>query len=230
MVKAHRTHLGTSELVGKAIQNAAMATDMPDGIFSVLYGDSYACGEALVRHPAIRAVGFTGSRRGGLALAQVAQARLDPIPVYAEMSSINPIFLLPNALALRVETIAKDFVASLAVGAGQFCTNPGVMIAIEGEALDVFCTHAGAALGASAAATMLTPDIHQAYCRRVKQLSELLGVNLSPMASRHRADLRLTRRCSVQAPSISWQSRKCTKKCLAQRLSSSVVGTQIKCD
>ncbi|PLZ01572.1 aldehyde dehydrogenase (NADP(+)) [Burkholderia sp. WAC0059] len=178
VVKAHRAHLGTSELVGKAIQNAVIATDMPDGIFSLLYGDSYVCGEALVRHPAIRAVGFTGSRRGGLALMQVAQARLEPIPVYAEMSSINPVFLLPNALALRVETIAKDFVASLTVGAGQFCTNPGIVIAIEGEALDVFCRHAGAALGASEAATMLTPDIHEAYCRSAKQLNELPGVEV----------------------------------------------------
>jgi NADP-dependent aldehyde dehydrogenase len=173
VVKAHPAHLGTSELVAKAIQKAAIATDMPEGAFSLLFGEGNALGEALVRHSAIRAVGFTGSRGGGLSLVRIAQSRPEPIPVYAEMSSINPIFLLPHALAARGEAIATDFVGSLTLGAGQFCTNPGIVIALEGEALDSFCRHASAALEAAAAATMLTASIHAAYSTRVEHLRKL---------------------------------------------------------
>ncbi|MGF6879235.1 acyl-CoA reductase-like NAD-dependent aldehyde dehydrogenase [Paraburkholderia sp. MM5477-R1] len=126
VVKAHRAHLGTSELVGRVIQRVAQEMDLPEGVFSMIVGAGNSVGEALVAHPAIKAVGFTGSRAGGTSLMRVAAARPEPIPVYAEMSSINPVFLLPNALAARGDSIARGFVDSLVLGAGQFCTNPGL--------------------------------------------------------------------------------------------------------
>lgn len=124
VVKAHGAHLGTSELVGRAIQNAVREQGLPEGVFSLLIGAGRSIGEALVAHPAIKAVGFTGSRQGGLALVAIANRRPEPIPVYAEMSAINPVFLLPAALAQRADAIGQAFADSLAMGAGQFCTNP----------------------------------------------------------------------------------------------------------
>jgi NADP-dependent aldehyde dehydrogenase len=124
IVKAHSAHLGTSELVGRAIQKTVREMSLPKGVFSVLFGAGRQLREALVSHPAIKAVGFTGSRQGGLALTRIANARPEPIPVYAEMSSINLVFLSPGALASRAEAMGKGFADSLALGAGQFCTNP----------------------------------------------------------------------------------------------------------
>ncbi|MDI5934998.1 aldehyde dehydrogenase (NADP(+)) [Halomonas kalidii] len=163
VVKAHSAHPGTSELVGRAVQQAVADCDLPEGVFSVLFGSGNEIGQTLVADSRIQAVGFTGSRAGGLALMQTAQARPQPIPVYAEMSSINPVFLLPEALAARGREIAEGFVGSLNMGAGQFCTNPGLVIGVKGEALDAFLTTAGEAVQASAAQTMLTPGIHAAY-------------------------------------------------------------------
>ncbi|MCH4565502.1 aldehyde dehydrogenase family protein, partial [Halomonas sp. EGI 63088] len=144
---------------------------LPEGVFSVLFGAGREVGQALVADPRIQAVGFTGSRSGGLALQQTAQARPQPIPVYAEMSSINPVFLLPEALKARGREIAEGFVASLNMGAGQFCTNPGLVIGVKGEALDAFVAAAGEAVKGSAAQTMLTPGIHAAYADGVGQLA-----------------------------------------------------------
>jgi alpha-ketoglutaric semialdehyde dehydrogenase len=124
VVKAHRAHLGTSEMVGRVIQRVAAEMNLPEGVFSMIVGAGNTVGEALVAHPAVKAVGFTGSRAGGTSLMKVAANRPEPIPVYAEMSSINPVFLLPTALAARGENIARGFVDSLVLGAGQFCTNP----------------------------------------------------------------------------------------------------------
>ncbi|MBV8627721.1 MAG: aldehyde dehydrogenase (NADP(+)) [Paraburkholderia sp.] len=163
VVKAHRAHLGTSEMVGRVIQRVAQEMDLPEGVFSMIVGAGNLVGEALVAHPAIKAVGFTGSRAGGTSLMRVAAARPEPIPVYAEMSSINPVFLLPGALAARGEAIARGFVDSLALGAGQFCTNPGLAIAIDSDALKDFVATASDALTAKPAQTMLTTGIHAAY-------------------------------------------------------------------
>lgn len=163
IVKAHNAHPGTSELVGRAIQQAATKHGLPEGTFSLLFGAGNEIGTALATHPAITAIGFTGSRRGGLALVAAANARPVPIPVYAEMSSINPVFLLPAALEAHAETIAKGFVDSLSMGVGQFCTNPGLVIGIEGPALDRFRQAAAEAVKAKGAATMLTPGIFSAY-------------------------------------------------------------------
>jgi alpha-ketoglutaric semialdehyde dehydrogenase len=177
IVKAHSAHLGTSELVAKAVQQAAIDSNMPEGVFSMLIGSGQTIGQNLVAHPAIKAVGFTGSRAGGVALMQTAAARPEPIPVYAEMSSINPVFLLEGALASN-EKLAQQFADSATMGAGQFCTNPGLLIAIDSPALDKFVAGAKEALAAKGAATMLTPGIHSAYNKGVAQLSGIEGVTL----------------------------------------------------
>lgn len=172
VVKAHSAHLGVSELVGRAIQAAVRDAGLPPGVFSLLFGAGAIVGQALVRHPNIQAVGFTGSRAGGLALMAAAAARPEPIPVYAEMSSINPVILMPAALASHPEDIARGFVASLTLGAGQFCTNPGLVLAVEGEGLDAFVRTAGAVVATVPPATMLTSGIHNAYCDGVETLSQ----------------------------------------------------------
>ena len=176
VAKAHPAHPGTSELVGRAIQQAVLGSGLPEGVFSLVFDSGHEIGQALVADPRIKAVGFTGSRRGGLALMKIAQQREEPIPVYAEMSSINPVILFPGALAERGEAIAQGFVASLLMGAGQFCTNPGLILAIESDGLDGFVAAAGAALGEAGPATMLTPGIHQAYEAGVAALAGHTGV------------------------------------------------------
>ncbi|WP_036186691.1 aldehyde dehydrogenase (NADP(+)) [Marinobacterium lacunae] len=163
VVKAHSAHPGTSELVGRAVQQAARACAMPEGVFSLLYGAGNEIGTALVAHPQIKAVGFTGSRRGGVALMQVAQNRAEPIPVYAEMSSINPVYLLPGALTERAEAIAAAFVAAQQMGAGQFCTSPGLILAVDGPELEQFLAQASQQLADTGCQTMLTPGIHRAF-------------------------------------------------------------------
>jgi len=172
IVKAHNAHPGTSELVGRAIARAVKDCGLPEGVFSLLYGAGNEMGIALVRDPRIRAVGFTGSRSGGIALCQAAQARPEPIPVYAEMSSINPVYLFPAALEARSEALAEGFVASLTQGAGQFCTNPGLMIALQGAALDRFIQSASERLSRCPSQTMLTPGIFSAYETGLKPLAQ----------------------------------------------------------
>ncbi len=176
IVKAHSAHLGTSELVAQAIVQAAESLNLPDGVFSLLIGAGNDVGATLVAHPAIKAVGFTGSRQGGLALVNIANARREPIPVYAEMSSINPVFLLPAALAQRGAAIGRAFADSLTLGVGQFCTNPGLVIAVDGPGLEAFVQAAGDALAGKPAATMLTPGIHRAYASGTAQLESQAGV------------------------------------------------------
>ncbi len=179
IVKGHSAHLGTCELVGRAVQRAAIACDMPEGVFSLLFGAGSIIGQALVENPAVQAVGFTGSRRAGLELVRIAQSRRRPIPVYAEMSSINPVFLLPGALAARAETIGRGFADSLTLGTGQFCTNPGLVIGIESESLETFVQAAAAALAVKPATTMLTPGIHAAYTKGVSRLEAVKCVQLA---------------------------------------------------
>ncbi|EHA14702.1 aldehyde dehydrogenase (NADP(+)) [Halomonas sp. HAL1] len=171
IVKGHSAHPGTSELVGRAVQRAVKACNLPEGTFSLLFGSGREIGQALVSDARIQAVGFTGSRGGGTALMKTAQARPQPIPVYAEMSSINPVFLMPEALKARGQQLAEDFVTSLTMGAGQFCTNPGLVIAVKGTELDDFVEAAGKAVKGSAAQTMLTPSIHKAYEQGVGRLT-----------------------------------------------------------
>jgi alpha-ketoglutaric semialdehyde dehydrogenase len=176
VVKAHSAHPGTSELVGGAIRKAVEVCGLHEGVFSMLFGAGAQLGTALVEHPHIKAVGFTGSRAGGTALMRAAAARPEPIPVYAEMSSVNPVFLMPGALAQRAEEIGRSFVASLTLGAGQFCTNPGLVLAVAGKPLDAFLASASAALGTAPAGTMLTPGICKAYQHGVARLTATPGI------------------------------------------------------
>jgi 2,5-dioxopentanoate dehydrogenase len=171
VVKAHDAHPGTSELVGRAIADAVASAGLPDGTFSLLFGPGPELGGALVKDPRIKAVGFTGSRSGGTALVAAAATRLEPIPVYAEMSSINPVFLLDGALSTRGADLGRAFVASLTMGSGQFCTNPGLVIAVDGPGLDDFISSARDALTGAAATPMLTPAIARNYANGVAALS-----------------------------------------------------------
>lgn len=171
VAKAHSAHPGTSELVGRAVQKAVADCGLPAGVFSLLFDSGRDIGQGLVADRRIMAVGFTGSRGGGTALMRIAAARPVPIPVYAEMSSINPVILFPAALGARGAAIGRAFAASLTLGAGQFCTNPGLVLAVEGLGLDAFQAGAAAALKESAPATMLTPGIHKAYGASVEKLT-----------------------------------------------------------
>ncbi|MGY0398547.1 MAG: aldehyde dehydrogenase (NADP(+)) [Ostreibacterium sp.] len=178
IVKAHSAHVGTSELVGQAIQTASKRCNMPDGVFSLLYGSGDDIGQQLANASEIKAVGFTGSRGGGMALMKTAQARPEPIPVYAEMSSINPVYLLPDVLASRSQSVAKGLVDAMMMGAGQFCTSPGVIFAIKGEGLATFCQQATDYLSGQRGQTMLTAGICQSFCTGRDRLLAIDGVQL----------------------------------------------------
>ena len=184
IVKAHNAHPGVSELVGTGVQRAVRDCGLPEGVFSMLFGVDTALGAALVADPRIKAVGFTGSRAGGMALMRIAAERSEPISIHAEMSSVNPVFLLPGALAARGAAIAKAFVASLNLGAGQFCTNPGLLIALEGPELDAFISLAAAEVRGSAAATMLASHIHHAYETGLSELCAMAGVTVAARGER----------------------------------------------
>lgn len=174
IVKAHSAHPGTAELVGRAIRAAVAEHGLPEGTFSLLFGSGSTLGTALVKHPAIAAVGFTGSRAGGLALVAAAAERPVPIPVYAEMSSVNPVILLPGALAADPTGLASGFVTSLTTSAGQLCTNPGLVIAV-GDA-EVFIAAAAAGVARTPAAAMLNTGIQQAYDEEAAALAARPGV------------------------------------------------------
>ena len=174
IVKAHSAHPGTAELVGRAIQAAVAEHGLPEGTFSLLFGSGSKLGTALVKHPAVAAVGFTGSRGGGLALVAAAAERPVPIPVYAEMSSVNPVILLPGALAADPAGLASAFVTSLTTSAGQLCTNPGLIFAV-GDA-EEFIAAAAAGVGGAPAAAMLNTGIQQAYDEEAAALAARPGV------------------------------------------------------
>jgi len=168
--KAHPAHPGASELVSRAILAAAKKTGMPDGVYSMVHGGIDA-GLALVNDPHIKAVGFTGSLGGGRAIYNAAAARPEPIPVYAEMGSINPVFMLPGALAERADTIGAGLADSITLGVGQFCTNPGLILAEADEATQTLVASTVNALNESADGTMLTAGIHAAYEAGVSALA-----------------------------------------------------------
>jgi NADP-dependent aldehyde dehydrogenase len=167
VVKAHSSHPGTNELVSSAIIKAAKSTGMPDGVFSSLYlshGDVIK----LVQHPAIKAVGFTGSRDIGMLLFHAAVGRFEPIPVYAEMSAVNPLILMEGALQSKGEKIAKDLAGSITLGVGQFCTNPGLVLTIENDASKKFLQLLANEIAATTPASMLNRNICRAYNEGVK--------------------------------------------------------------
>ncbi len=175
--KAHPSHPGTSSLVGQAIAEAARKTEMPDGVFSLLHADNEVA-QGLVAHPAVKAVGFTGSRRGGLALLRVAQERPEPIPVYAEMSAVNPVVVMPGAIRENAAKVAEGLAASVVLGVGQFCTNPGLVFLLDSPHTDVFLQTVAEKIRASVPATMLNAGIHQAYHKGVQQIRGLPGIHV----------------------------------------------------
>lgn len=182
VVKAHPAHPGTSELAADAIRRAARNTRMPEGVFGMVHGASPEVGITLVTHPAIRAVGFTGSLRAGRTLFDAAAMRPEPIPVYAEMGSSNPVFLLPGALSERGEAIARGLASSVTLGSGQFCTNPGLAILLDSPASSAFLETAGELLGASPAGTMVHAGIKTAYDRDLVEVTRVAGVAVAARA------------------------------------------------
>lgn len=163
VVKGHEAHPGTSEIVAEAIAAAITTEGLHPGVFSMVHGGDHAVGAALVQHPLIKAAGFTGSLRAGRALFDLCAARAEPIPFFGELGSVNPMFLLPGAMAARASQIAEGWVASLTMGAGQFCTNPGLAIALEGAETETFAARAAAALSDIAPQVMLTDGIAAAF-------------------------------------------------------------------
>jgi NADP-dependent aldehyde dehydrogenase len=163
IVKSHPMHAGTGELVAQAIVKAAEKTRMPNGVFSNLNSSGIEVGVQLVKHPAVKAVGFTGSIRGGRALLDLAAQREEPIPVFAEMGSVNPVVILPEALQNRNEELAKIYAGSITLGTGQFCTNPGLIFGLKSKSLDNFIGHLGQEILAKDPAVMLHPNILGAY-------------------------------------------------------------------
>ncbi|WP_194421225.1 aldehyde dehydrogenase (NADP(+)) [Microbacterium abyssi] len=161
--KAHSSHPGTSELVASAIARAIDAHDLHPGVFSHIFGPGRSVGQALVADPGIHAVGFTGSREGGLALVRTAQERPVPIPVYAEMSSVNPVFILPGALEGDIEALAAGYVQSATGSSGQLCTQPGIVFVPRGEQGESFLLAVGAAVKGASGQTMLSPSIAGAW-------------------------------------------------------------------
>jgi len=176
VVKAHPAHPGTSELAARAIRRAVDATAMPPGVFSMLHGPSPEVGARLATDPRVKAVAFTGSLAGGRALFDAAARRPDPIPVFAEMGSINPVFLLPGALRDRAEWIAEGFIASMTLGGGQFCTKPGLVAGIDGPDLDRFAARAAALVERHAPATLLHAGILRSYEAGATALGAIPGV------------------------------------------------------
>jgi NADP-dependent aldehyde dehydrogenase len=165
IVIAHTAHPGTAELVGSALLDAARSTGMPEGVFSLLFAKDYEIGQALVKHSAIKAVGFTGSRRGGRALMDIAAARPEPVPVYTEMSSVNPTFFLPGAIEQRGEGLVTGLHTSVTGGAGQFCTKPGLIFLPESDAISDFVSQFKTQIAETPSAPLLTGGIQESYAK-----------------------------------------------------------------
>jgi alpha-ketoglutaric semialdehyde dehydrogenase len=179
IVKAHESHLGTSELVAKAVMRAAEKTGMPNGVFASLVGTGVVLGQQLAADERMQAVGFTGSYKAGMALYSTAtQKRKTPIPVYAEMSSINPVILLPEVMAQSAATIATALAGSISLGVGQFCTSPGLLFALNDQATQSFATELATALANVSPATMLNPQICNTYYADKKALAHTNNVKI----------------------------------------------------
>jgi NADP-dependent aldehyde dehydrogenase len=178
IVKSHPMHAGTGELVASAVSKAAARTGMPKGIFSNLNSSGLAVGQHLVMHPKVKAVGFTGSIKGGTALYQMANTRPEPIPVFAEMGSVNPVVIFPSALQEKGAYWAAQYAGSITMGAGQFCTNPGLLLGIESKSLTEFIHTLGEEIAKINPICMLHPAIHDAFEKNKNELSEQQGVSV----------------------------------------------------
>jgi 2,5-dioxopentanoate dehydrogenase len=183
VVKAHPAHPGTAELVGRAVCHAVQESGAPEGVFSLLFDSGVQLGLDLVKNPGIRAVGFTGSRTGGRALMDAAAARSEPIPVFAEMSSANPLFILPGAMKERKDSIAKDLYASVTLGAGQFCTKPGVVIFAGDSHAQGFTAQLGELMNSGSAFTLLTERIRNSYQSGVSRRAQETNIAASEATS-----------------------------------------------
>lgn len=177
IVKSHSMHIGTGEMVASAIIKAAQKTNMPEGVFSNLIGGGRTLGASLVKHPLVKGVGFTGSISGGRALFDLAAQRAEPIPVFAEMGSVNPVVLLPNALKENGQKWATAFAGSITLGAGQFCTNPGLLLAVKEAALSEFEKELKAAIEKTAPSCMLHHSMRTDFDKGVEKLEEQKGVS-----------------------------------------------------
>ncbi|WP_299060029.1 aldehyde dehydrogenase (NADP(+)) [uncultured Polaribacter sp.] len=169
IVKSHPMHAGTGELVASAILEAATKTGMPNGVFSNLNSNGIEVGQQLVKNSFIKAVAFTGSLKGGRALYDLAATREEPIPVFAEMGSINPVIILPKALENRAKVIGETYAGSITLGTGQFCTNPGLILAIKSDGLTEFVTSLSSQILKIDASCMLHPNIADAYEKNKKK-------------------------------------------------------------
>ena len=178
VIKAHPAHPGTCELVASAILKAIEITDMPDGTFSMVHGRSNEVGMDIVKHPLIRAIGFTGSFRGGKAIFDAAMQRPEPIPVYAEMGSTNPVFILPGALKEKKEEIAAGLAASVTLGVGQFCTNPGLVFLENSQDSLSFKQAASEQFKRTTSGVMLTSGIRDAYRSGTDRIAGFSGIEL----------------------------------------------------
>ena len=183
IVKAHPAHPGVSEMVGILIQQAVHDTGAPEGVFSLLFDNGNDIGVALVKNPLVKAVGFTGSRRAGRILMDIASARPGPVPVFAEMSSVNPVFILPEILGQKPEELAAGLHGSVTLGVGQFCTNPGLVFVDRGEAAKVFLQKLASLFSATPPGTMLTGAICAAYHAGVEKFTQAPGVRSAAQAS-----------------------------------------------
>lgn len=178
IVKAHPAHPGTSELVGRLILHAVRDCGLPEGTFSLLFDAGFEIGQALVKHPLIKAAGFTGSVKGGRALTDLGAARPEPIPVYAEMGSVNPVFILPGALAERASALVDGLHASSTLGVGQFCTNPGIIVLQRSAAAEQFVKDLTAKLAATPEGAMLTPGIAKTFGANTANRARQPGVKV----------------------------------------------------
>lgn len=176
VVKAHSGHLVTSELVAKAIERAVASQNMPKGVFNMVYGEEI--GRDLTLHPGIKAIGFTGSLKGGRALFNLASNRPDPIPFFAEMSSVNPVWLMPKALEQRVKQIAKDAADSVVMGCGQFCTNPGLFVGVKSEAMTQFVDAMRKEMMMRPQQVMLNKQTLHSYMAGIESLKAVEGVRV----------------------------------------------------
>lgn len=188
IVNAHFAHPGTAELVGLAVSEAVKQCGLPEGVFSLIFSKGYEIGQSLVKNPHVKAVGFTGSRTGGRALMDIAAARTEPIPVYAEMSSVNPIFILPSAMQKHFEMIAGGLHASVTLGAGQFCTKPGIVVIPESEETEIFSSKFGELISYTSQQPLLTEGIRNNFekmsagrnVEKVTAKNELKGFEVNP--------------------------------------------------
>ncbi len=203
VVKAHRAHPGTAELVGTAIHRAIATCGLPPGVFSLIHGGGSTIGIAMVKHPATAAVGFTGSHTAGRALFDAAASRPHPIPVFAEMSSLNPLFVLPGALAERGAAIAQGLLTSFTMGVGQFCTKPGLVFVTRGPDTYAFQQKLAELVRSAPCGTMLTGGIREAFLENRAKIAATPNVQVLAAGAATASDTR-----TESAPSVATTTAK----------------------